>query len=206
MARTIRFLATAAAMAGILCVGGAGRARADESNRTAPQADQEGYRVEMAVASASSIGLFLLGDALESQGSPIPDAMMAVGAISAPLVGPVIHVRHHRYARALASFGMRVGLPITLGIIGARSAHCGPDSIACGLDQLGLGMLIGSVLASALDTTLLSGPASPGGAGDGGPESAEARPARRATTAATGLAPTVGASSSLAFVGLAGRF
>jgi len=164
----------------------------------------------MALASATSIGLFLAGDALESQGTPIPDAMMAAGAISTPMVGPIVHMRHHRYGRALASLGLRVGLPITAGIIGARSAQCGADSIACGVGELGLGMVIGAVLASALDTTLLSGPAGDAGRDttDATAATTEPRPPRPSatTTLASTLTPTVAASSNLAFVGLGGRF
>jgi len=204
----MRLLVSMAAMAGVLCAAGAGLARAEEER-------SDGYRVEMAVASASSIGLYLAGNAFEREGSVIPDAMMAVGAISYPLAGPVIHARHHRYGRALASLGMRVGLPITFGIIGARSAPCGQDSIGCGLDELGLGMMIGAVLAAVLDTTLLSGPAEASGQDTTARTDATAAIAETelvrcsagpTATLASTLTPTVAASSNLAFVGLGGRF
>lgn len=201
LARAARLLVSLSAVAGVLCAGGAGVARADE-------AGADGYRAEMAIASASSLGLFLAGDALEREGSAIPDAMMAAGALSYPLVGPVIHVRHHRYGRALASLGMRIGLPITAGIIGARSVHCGQDAIGCGLDELGVGMMVGAVLAAALDTTLLSGPSESSGRDT--PDTTAAAtdtPRRRANaTLASTVTPTVAASSNLAFVGLGGRF
>ncbi|HEY8924038.1 MAG TPA: hypothetical protein VIU64_06630, partial [Polyangia bacterium] len=110
----------------------------------------------------------------------------------------------------LASLGMRVGLPITFGIIGTRTVHCDSGSFGCGLSELGMGMMIGAVLASALDTTLLSGPGESSGrdspeAAAAAPDEPRARAGAPATVAST-LTPTVAASSNLAFVGVGGRF
>jgi len=192
MTKAIRFLAVRGAMAGLLCLAATSTARADEQG-------SDGYRIEMAAASAGSIGLFLVGDALERQGRSIPDVMMAVGAITYPLVGPVIHLRHQRYGRALGSLAMRVGLPILGGAIGAGTADCSQDRFLCGLSEMGMGMVVGGVVASALDTSLLSGPAR---AAD---EEAAPRPVRSAPPTAT-FAPTVAATSNLAYVGMSGRF
>jgi hypothetical protein len=194
MTKAIRLLAVRGAMAGLLCVAATNTARADEQG-------SDGYRIEMAAASAGSLGLFLVGDALERQGRSIPDVMMAVGAISYPLVGPVIHLRHQRYGRALGSLAKRRGLPILGGAIGAGTANCPPDGFLCGLSEMGMGMVVGGVVASAVDTALLSGPATPRTAD----EDAAPRPARPTPPAAT-FAPTVAATSNLAYVGVSGRF
>jgi hypothetical protein len=143
----------------------------------------------------------MVGDALERQGRSIPDVMMAVGAISYPLVGPAIHLRHQRYWRALGSLAMRVTLPIWGAAIGVSTANCPPDGFLCGLNEMGMGMVVGGVVASAIDTAFLSGPVGPR-ADD---EEAAPRPTRPAPSPAT-FAPTVAATSNLAYVGVSGRF
>ena len=96
---------------------------------------------------------------------------------------------------------MRVTLPIWGGAIGVSTAHCPPDGFLCGLSEMGMGMVVGGVVASAIDTAFLSGPAGTGTAD----EEAAPRPARPAPPTAT-FAPTVAATSNRAYVGVSGRF
>lgn len=200
MTKAIRFLAP---ILGILCAAGSARAEEDGA---------DSYRAEMASASASAIGLFVLGDALERSSSRIGDTMLAVGAIGYVLVGSAVHAHHGNHGRALGSIGFRLGIPLTVGALAAATtAHCTPDEILCGLDALGKGMAVGAVLASVLDTALMSGPSDgrPGRDTGEAPEGEDARlPQPRTTTGSTmpTLSPSLVATSNLAFVGVSGRF
>jgi len=185
-------------MAGLLSVAAANTARAEEQG-------SDGYQIEMAAASAGSIGLFLVGAALERQGRSVPDVMIAAGAISYPLVGPVVHLRHQRYWRALGSLALRVTLPFWGGAVGLATAHCSQDAFLCGLSEMGTGMVVGGVVASALDTAFMSGPAAPRPTDEDSREGNLPRPTRPAPPTAT-FAPTVAATSNVAYVGVSGRF
>jgi hypothetical protein len=74
------------------------------------------------------------------------------------VAAPTVHLTHGRPMHALASVGVRLAFPIAGAIVGSMFADCaGPNAESlCGLDKLALGLLVGTVVASAFDVAILS--------------------------------------------------
>jgi hypothetical protein len=86
----------------------------------------------------------------------------AYGGFGAYLLGgPAVHMLHDRPGPALGSFGLRVAAPLVGMYAGAAMAGCGhgsadSDGNACGLQESGIGILVGAGTAIALDAILLA--------------------------------------------------
>jgi hypothetical protein len=72
------------------------------------------------------------------------------------IAAPSVHLAHSRPMSALASVGLRVALPIVGAAIAVQAANCSEDEWLCGLSEMGVGVMIGTVAASVLDLALLS--------------------------------------------------
>lgn len=74
------------------------------------------------------------------------------------IAAPTVHLTHGRPMNALASAGARLAFPIAGAMVGAQFANCSAqsDQFLCGLSEMALGILIGTVVASAFDMAVLS--------------------------------------------------
>jgi hypothetical protein len=74
------------------------------------------------------------------------------------IAAPTVHLTHGRPMNALASVGARLAFPIAGAIVGVQFANCSAqsDQFLCGLSEMGVGILIGTVVASVFDMAVLS--------------------------------------------------
>jgi len=75
------------------------------------------------------------------------------------IAAPTVHLTHGRPMSALASVGARLAFPIAGAIVGAQFANCSGQSEGlnlCGLSEMGVGILVGTVVASVFDMAVLS--------------------------------------------------
>ncbi len=74
------------------------------------------------------------------------------------IAAPTVHLTHGRPMHALASVGARLAFPIAGAIVGAQVANCSArsDQFLCGLSEMAVGALIGTVVASVFDMAVLS--------------------------------------------------
>jgi hypothetical protein len=110
------------------------------------------------------------------------------------VAGPLVHRAHAGGSRALASLGMRLGLPVVGAIIGVSTATCSPDEWLCGVGEAAIGMATGMAVAIAIDSIWAYE--------DSTPMPAPTRPPR----ASWSVTPTVKVSETSAGIGLAARF
>jgi hypothetical protein len=128
------------------------------------------------------------------------------------LSGPVVHSLHGHVGRGFASLGLRVGLPLLGGIIGASFANCPEQETAssssgnghgagygtvavpsfCGLSEMGIGMMIGAAGAIAVDGIWAFT--------DGAPVQESPRPSRYA------LSPRLAVGQNNVAAGIGGTF
>ena len=118
----------------------------------APKAETEehwyGWKV-LAADAAGILGTVSCVSFLEAEACVIPYFIAA----------PTVHLTHGRPMHALASVGVRLAFPIAGAIVGAQLANCSAQSDhlnLCGLSEIGMGILIGTVVASAFDMAVLS--------------------------------------------------
>jgi hypothetical protein len=75
------------------------------------------------------------------------------------IAAPTVHLPHGRPLNALASVGARLAFPIAGAIVGAQFANC-PEQRGeldfCGLGEIAVGLLVGTVVASVFDMAVLS--------------------------------------------------
>jgi hypothetical protein len=95
----------------------------------------------------AAIGALALATAAHSE------ALAAVGLLSYALASPAVHVGHHRPLIALASVGLRIGMPAAGAII-TTADDCSGE--LCRLEALAAGMLVGAAGAIAIDAGVLS--------------------------------------------------
>ena len=101
------------------------------------------YRLQTAGVDLSALLMMSTGS---SAGVGAGIATLALGA-------PALHLYHHQPGRAVASLGLRVGLPLIGMAIGAGAAQKGTDAE---IALPGIGAVIGLVAASAIDIGYLS--------------------------------------------------
>ncbi|HWZ87786.1 MAG TPA: hypothetical protein VNW92_03020 [Polyangiaceae bacterium] len=141
-------------------------------------------------------GTFIRNDDTDSQ-RDAADSVLVLSAATYALGGPIVHVAHRQWGKAVTSTGLRIGLPVTGILIGAALDRCGPysDSDTCGAIGPGVGMLLGIGAAIALDASALA---------------YEPVPVASATRArqplATTAAPFVIADARHALLGVSGTF
>jgi hypothetical protein len=144
---------------------------------------QPSYRAQLALADAAVVGVSLLGS-LSANNNAVPTLVIGTYLLGSP----AIHLAHDHGSRAVASLGLRLGLPLLGAMLGAGAA-CGGRS-SCGTDAAiavpAIGAVAGVLAASAIDLVYLG---------------------REDTIAAPRLSPTVSADGHGSVrLGLTGRF
>jgi hypothetical protein len=115
----------------------------------------QSYRMETLAVDGITAGMFV--GSLETRGAA-SDRLLDVALVGL-VVGPTIHLLHHRWGRAGTSVALRLALPLVGAWIGGQF---GPTREQCGdcdaQDQHAYrGFAVGIVAAMALDTALLAG-------------------------------------------------
>ncbi|HEX4404316.1 MAG TPA: hypothetical protein VH560_05780 [Polyangia bacterium] len=177
-------------------------ARADDSSPAeAAPPSSDGYRLQTFAVDASSLALFMGFQRENSgEGDGHLGRELLLGALGGYLLGgPIIHAAHGHGGRAIADFFLRAALPVLGAVIGdaASKPSCHGAEYPCGITQTATGFVVGAAAAAVIDIALLSGP--------GAAQPPAERVASRARSSWT-LAPSVAASSTLALVGVGGRF
>ncbi len=118
------------------------------------------YGWQVLAADASSVAVIAIG------GRTNTTALTWLGIGGVFFASPIVHGFHDRWGATAASLGMRLGLAVVGGVIGASVAPpCDPTpgsivgALDCGLDPLAYGVLgasIGLAVASAVDAFALS--------------------------------------------------
>lgn len=140
---------------------------APQERREPPQEERHWYGWQALAVDGAAAALGLGGLALlssdDSQGYEERErlaGLMALGGAVAYGVGaPAIHLLHQRPWQALGSLGLRAGLPVLGGAVGLGAATCPPatgDYGNCGLPELLMGAIAGTLVAVALDASLLA--------------------------------------------------
>jgi hypothetical protein len=167
----------------LLNAGHASAADADAGPRMQPR----WYGWQTLVSDAASIATFAGGVAL---GGVPGNYLMGTAVAGYALGGPIVHFAHKNPGRGMASFGLRVPLPILLGA-GTVALVCrGGGGDFCGVVAIP-GGLLGIGLAIALDAAALAR------------DSVPVEPGREASTLR--LSPTISVSRREVNVGLALR-
>ena len=103
------------------------------------------------------IGLAITDGALIGGGAALESGLPVVaGLILRPFIGPVVHWRHEHVGRGFGSLGLNVGVPFTLGFIGAAAlSGDGCNDFEC-VFGFATGYIIGSIAAPVIDIAALS--------------------------------------------------
>ncbi len=106
---------------------------------------------------ALAVALVMAGAASESGAVLVSSGLVYIAG------GPVVHGTHHNGGKAVASLGLRVGLPFLGGLVGVHagsSSRNGCSGEMCGLGGAvaggALGVGVGMIAASAIDISLLA--------------------------------------------------
>jgi hypothetical protein len=119
------------------------------------------YRLQVIAGDAVTVGLSLVVDRLSDDGAARPGALATLTIGSYFFTAPLIHGVHREGKRALASFGLRAGLPLLFGLVGEQVDGTPPcDFCEDTLRSRGkvVGMTAGVLLAMAIDDVLLARP------------------------------------------------
>lgn len=176
-----------AALLGLALTAVAPLARAEEPRAAVatapePQAQTNWYGWQILLADALSVGLVYAGGT-HDQGAVVVAGLGAYG-----LGGPVVHLGHGRDGLAVASIGLRGGLPILGGVIGFF-ADTSSLTRAAGI---AIGVIAGAATASALDISLLAREAVP--------------VAKQPAVSAFSVTPALAVGKQQTVVGAAGTF
>jgi hypothetical protein len=70
-----------------------------------------------------------------------------------------VHLVHGEPERALGSFALNVGVPVTGALVGYAARSCTRDSwFPCGMGEAAVGFLLGMLAAPIIDIAALGGP------------------------------------------------
>jgi hypothetical protein len=119
------------------------------------------YRLQIVAGDAVTVGLSLVVDRLSGDGAGRSGALATLTIGSYFFTAPLIHGLHREGKRALASFGLRAGLPLLFGLVGEQLDGTPPcDFCEDTLRSRGkiVGMTAGVLLAMAIDDVLLARP------------------------------------------------
>jgi hypothetical protein len=120
-----------------------------------------GYRWQTITTDAIAIALSLAIDRIAADGGTRPGALATITIGSYFFSAPLIHGVHRQGKRALASFGLRAGLPLVLGLLGEAIDDVPPcDNCKDTLRSDGkvIGLTVGVLVAMAVDNVLLTRP------------------------------------------------
>jgi hypothetical protein len=116
------------------------------------------YGWEILAADAASLLVSVIGSGADRSDSGAFAFVGLFGYVAAP---PVVHLFHHQSGRALASMGMRLGLPVLGVVVGvAASSGCEDDGEFdfCQLGWGAVGLLVGTASAIVTDVALAREP------------------------------------------------
>jgi hypothetical protein len=128
--------------------------------RTAPreatrESETRWYGWQTLIADGGALG-FAVAAGSVNQRANSPSTGLAYASLGIYLLGgPVIHLGHQSPGRAAASLGMRAGMPVLFGLIGAGAEHCSGGDW-CGLSGAAIGGSLGIIAAISLDAALLA--------------------------------------------------
>jgi hypothetical protein len=195
-----------------LCLGLAQAAHAappSHPNRASPSAKAEpaeeleydDYRLTLLANDAAAISLVITGAILEDNDT-VTTALVAAGVGAYALGGPIIHLVHQQNARALQSFGLRVGLPgagllLATGMALSCGDAEGSEWCVYGAVVIGGVAAIGGILAAIIVDDAILGKA---------PKRQASKPAARPRSFQAGLAPLVDPKKGTVGLSLVGAF
>lgn len=136
---------------------------AGEADEADPAPERYGYRWQIAISDGAAIAMSLAIHQISDGGGSRPGALATLTIASYFFAAPMIHGVHRQGPRALASFALRAGLPLALGLLGEQLDGTPPcDSCADTLRSEGklIGLTAGVLIAMAVDSTLLARPIS----------------------------------------------
>jgi hypothetical protein len=174
--------------------GGAQRSvdAAPESVRQAPrvvEARRRSHWYGWQTLATDGVTVTLLASGIAAQRG----ALVAFGAATFALGGPIVHLAHGRGDAAAASLGIRVGVPFVGAFVGAVIEDCRhSDNEGCPLEGAAIGLLAGTGAAMILDTVFLAHEDIP-----------REQPQR---TARLSVSPSVSVTKSSGTMGLTGTF
>jgi hypothetical protein len=158
------------------------------SSARAESLEETSYAKVTLAVDGTSIGLLLLGAASEGpdgRDGPLTGTLFGVGALGAAFGTPIVHAVRGHAGRAVASIGLRGAFMWAGATIAISASNCRQsEKLFCELEAAGPGMLLGLVVASAVDAAFMT---------------TETRPA-------TAWQPVISASSHGGHVGLGGTF
>lgn len=168
----------------------AGDARDDDDNEPEPKPPSVWYGWQTLIADGASIGTLVVAAAADDHSSSGDDlaGLALLGYVVAP---GIIHFVHRNPGRGFASMGIRIGMPLAGGILGASIAS-GCDGFLCEADGAAVGLLLGMGGAIAIDAAVFA-------YDDRKPRSA------RSAKAGPSISPIVSVLPGRAFVGIAGE-
>ncbi len=125
-----------------------------------PAPEKYGYRWQVIVADSATVAMSLVIGAL-ADGGDRPGALATLTIASYFFSTPMVHGVHRQGKRALASFGMRAGLPLLLGFLGEKIDGTPPCDVCNDtLRSKGklVGLTAGVLISMAVDNVLLTRP------------------------------------------------
>ena len=128
----------------------------DEGNELGPRRIWYGWQTLL--ADGASFGLMLGGAAVASRQHASGDTgsnITGVGVLGYTFAPAIVHFIHRNPGRGFASIGLRIGLPIAAGIVGAALSS-GCDRYLCESDGAAVGALLGVGGAIAMDAALFA--------------------------------------------------
>lgn len=123
-----------------------------ESSAWMPPPEYEDYRLTLFAVDATSVSL-LVGGAIVYQDVDLSAMLLVAGFGGYFLGGPIVHLGYGQPLRALGSFGLRVGLPVTAVWMAGLVAPCetGETEFICG----GVFGFAGALAAMLIDDIVL---------------------------------------------------
>lgn len=103
---------------------------------------------------ATLLGAAAAGSA-GKQGDALAAPLSVLGVAGYEFAPGIVHFAHKNPGRGFASFGMRIGLPLAGGFIGA-SAASGCDGFLCEAGGAAIGVLVGVGAAIAIDAAVFA--------------------------------------------------
>jgi hypothetical protein len=127
------------------------------------------YGYQVMLADVASLGLLAMGQ--PKSFAQTPNVLTTAGLASFFLAPAVVHAMNGRPWLAVASPLLRVGLPVTVGLLWYAAFSCRVESNFCGLDAIVLGGGLGLSTALVLDYVLARTPAAASSGPDAKPRS-----------------------------------
>jgi hypothetical protein len=126
-----------------------------------PPPTKYGYRWQVIGTDAAVVALSLAVDRIAANGNGRPDAIATLTIASYFFAAPMVHGIHRQGRRALASFGMRAGLPLLLGLLGEQldgTPACETCEDTLRSEGKLIGLTAGVLISMAVDGALLARP------------------------------------------------